>query len=188
MQIFDFLPPDLHRTILGWALLNEDRFRPSAIGEAVVETDFRRSLALADLGPCKDILRDAIKPRLGEVARAFGLSNYQLKGFDGELAAHNDGAFYKAHIDTGQAGSSFSTRLISAVYYFHRSPKAFSGGELRLFRMPPAQGYDDLMPVDNSLVLFPAFRPHEVRPVSCKSRAFADSRFAINIWAHRLPA
>ena len=81
-------------------------------------------------------------------------------------------------------------RLLSAVLYFHREPKGFSGGELRLFRLnvrpdtKPVEVADhlDLMPVRNSLVAFPSWVTHEVRPISCPSNRFEDFRFALNCW------
>lgn len=80
--------------------------------------------------------------------------------------------------------------MLSAVYYFHALPKGFSGGQLRLFRFgadhTAAQSelanHVDLEPVRNSLIAFPSWAYHEVRPVSCPSGDFADFRFALNCW------
>jgi Rps23 Pro-64 3,4-dihydroxylase Tpa1-like proline 4-hydroxylase len=77
--------------------------------------------------------------------------------------------------------------MLSAVYYFHRMPKAFSGGCLRLHRIGARPGDIgmDVTPIDNSLVVFPSWAPHEVLPVRCLSGAFGDSRFAVNCWVYR---
>lgn len=103
-----------------------------------------------------------------------------------ELAAHGDGDFYRRHIDTFIRGEVTGTdRVLTAVYYFHARPKAFTGGELRLhsFRSPDDGGsWVDIEPAHDSLLLFPAWAPHEVRPVSCPGGDFAQSRFAINCW------
>jgi Rps23 Pro-64 3,4-dihydroxylase Tpa1-like proline 4-hydroxylase len=32
---------------------------------------------------------------------------------------------------------------------------------------------------------FPSWAPHEVMPISCPSKRFTDSRFAINYWVYR---
>jgi hypothetical protein len=37
-------------------------------------------------------------------------------------------------------------------------------------------------PEHNSAVFFPSHLNHEVLPVTCRSKAFEDSRFAINVW------
>jgi Rps23 Pro-64 3,4-dihydroxylase Tpa1-like proline 4-hydroxylase len=42
-----------------------------------------------------------------------------------------------------------------------------------------------LTPPQNSIVFFPSSYLHEVMPVSCPSRAFADSRLTVNGWLHR---
>ena len=78
-----------------------------------------------------------------------------------------------------------SDRALTGVFYFHRQPKGFSGGELRLYAIGRAEDdrrYVDLTPGSDTLLLFPSWAPHEVRPVSCPSGAFLDSRFAINCW------
>ena len=76
----------------------------------------------------------------------------------------------------------------SAVYYFHRSPKSFSGGALRLYSFEASEErgtFVDIEPTNDTLVFFPSWFPHEVRPVVCPSGRFEDSRFAINCWVHR---
>jgi Rps23 Pro-64 3,4-dihydroxylase Tpa1-like proline 4-hydroxylase len=107
-----------------------------------------------------------------------------------ELAAHGDGAFYHAHTDiavgeTRKKRSDKSDRVLSAVYYFYAEPKAFSGGELRLFQLGENPAFVELQPLQNSLVVFHSWVPHEVRPVSCPSGEFRDYRFAINCWYRR---
>lgn len=69
------------------------------------------------------------------------------------------------------------------------SRRGFSGGELRPFdrgveqvRWVPAETFREIVPEDNLLVLFPSSALHEIRPVRCPSRAFADSRFTLNGW------
>jgi SM-20-related protein len=188
LQLKEFLPPAAHDEILAWALENEKAFEPTLIGKGAEDTSFRVSQRLDELGPCRDLLRGAVKPRLSEFAEACGIDHVTFRGFDAELVAHNDGAFYRPHIDIGPPDSPFHRRLISAVYYFHRVPKAYSGGELRLFSLQEAGAFTDSTPEDNMLLVFPALVPHEVRPVHCPSRAFRDSRFAINLWAHAEPS
>jgi Rps23 Pro-64 3,4-dihydroxylase Tpa1-like proline 4-hydroxylase len=47
-----------------------------------------------------------------------------------------DGAFFTEHKDIAVEDNKFGVRrIITAVYYFHRLPKAFSGGVLRIY--PP---------------------------------------------------
>jgi Rps23 Pro-64 3,4-dihydroxylase Tpa1-like proline 4-hydroxylase len=104
-----------------------------------------------------------------------------------ELVAHYDGAFLKRHMDTstGLDWDAKGVRLLSAVYYLHRLPRAFSGGCLRLFPFGASgedDGFLDIEPEHNTLIVFPSWAEHEVRPICCPSGEFADSRFSINIW------
>jgi Rps23 Pro-64 3,4-dihydroxylase Tpa1-like proline 4-hydroxylase len=75
--------------------------------------------------------------------------------------------------------------VLSGVYYFHRLPKPFSGGALRLHAIGDESRFADIEPACDTLVVFPAWAPHEVLPVRCPSGAFMDSRFSINCWAYR---
>jgi SM-20-related protein len=101
--------------------------------------------------------------------------------------AHNDGAFYKRHIDTRGTSALGSIRVPSGVYYFHSQPKAYTGGALRLHAIadPQTRRFVDVEPAHDSLVVFPAWAPHEVMPISCPSKRFIDSRFAVNCWVYR---
>jgi SM-20-related protein len=104
------------------------------------------------------------------------------------VVAHGDGAFFTEHRDTVVEGQKvIIRRIISAVYYFHRLPKSFSGGVLRIYPLAGREKSDafvDIEPVNDTLIFFPSRFPHEVLPVSCPSGQFEDSRFAINCWVY----
>ncbi len=92
--------------------------------------------------------------------------------------AYNDGTSFGRHSDARGGGNW--RRRISCVYYLHRRPRGFEGGSLVIYderRRPHA-----VEPEHNSAVFFPSHLIHEVLPVTCRSRAFVDSRFAINVW------
>jgi SM-20-related protein len=65
--------------------------------------------------------------------------------------------------------------------------RSLAGGALRLYAIggEADQKFVDIEPLRNSLLMFPSWAPHEVMPVSCPSKRFIDSRFAINCWVHR---
>ena len=67
------------------------------------------------------------------------------------------------------------------VYYFHRQPRCFTGGRLRLFDLGGERSID-IEPVHDSLLVFPSYARHEVETISCPDGAFADGRFAVNMW------
>jgi SM-20-related protein len=92
--------------------------------------------------------------------------------------AYNDGTYFDRHADTHGGGNW--RRRISCVYYVHRRPRAFDGGDLVVYDQ---HGSAHPIPAEhNSAIFFPANLLHEVRRVRCPSREFADSRFSINVW------
>jgi Rps23 Pro-64 3,4-dihydroxylase Tpa1-like proline 4-hydroxylase len=103
-----------------------------------------------------------------------------------EMIAHGDGGFYGRHVDLNPHREAETIRALSGVYYFHTRPRAFTGGELRLY--PSATGatdtFIDVEPAHNSFAVFPSWLTHEVMPVRCPSGRFADSRFSVNCWVH----
>ncbi len=130
----------------------------------------------------------ALFPALLNTLRVTPFASDQLE-LELALVAHGDGAFFTPHIDTvtGKTSGEFGRqRNLSAVYYFHSEPKAFSGGALRLYALAAPAGKDaeflDIEPEHDMLLVFPSWALHEVRPVSCPSGNFADSRFAVNCW------
>lgn len=180
----DFLDPADHAALFDWTLAHEASFVPSRVGQARLDPALRNSLSLRDpaaFAPWRELLRERLAPLLPDACAALGIQPFDLGRIEVQLLAYGDGAYYRRHVDIARNGQS--VRVISGVYYFHSEPKAWSGGELRLF---PVAGDDhvDVVPRQNLLLLFPAWAPHEARTVQCSSRRFADSRFAINLWLH----
>lgn len=171
--------------MLEHALAQKGACVPSLVGKGDVN-DLRRSLQIEQLGRCRQIIRDAVAPLVEEFAEILGVTLGSKLRFDGSMNAHTDGAYYKPHVDMG--GDSFHrTRVLSAVYYFYRTPAAFTGGALRMFRLDQPGEFVDIPAIDNQLVVFPSMLPHEVRPVSVPSGDYADARFAFNLWVHKVP-
>lgn len=186
----DFLTEGTVADLLGFALAHERDFSPTRTARREtggMRPEDRVSVGIRDLGPFGPMLKDKVRARVAEFMTALGATPMDDPKFELELVAHNDGAFYKRHIDTRTAGNTDRIRVLSAVYYFHAEPKAFSGGALRLYAIgdPTKKTFVDIKPTHNTLLVFPSWAPHEVMPVSCPSKRFADSRFAINCWVHR---
>ena len=134
-----------------------------------------------------DVFRDKMKRRFADFCAGTGVAVFDAAHFELAMAVHRDGGFFKRHIDTfSQQNRGHSHRMISAVYYFHRLPKRFSGGQLSLQSM----GSDEetlIEPVHNRLVVFPSFSPHEVLAISIPDDRFDDARFSLVCWFHRAP-
>lgn len=165
-----------------------DRLRPSTIGDRELAPDIRRSRSYQDFAAPE--LTTAIEEVREAVEHALGVSCEHTRPSYG-LNVHNDGDFYRPHQDSS---AEFSPRrLLTFVYYLHRTPRPFDGGELRVFdaALPlhtattgdwERRTWRDWEPEHDSVVFFRPTAWHEVRPVACPSGRHEDSRFAVNGW------
>lgn len=183
----DFLPEETVAGLLDYALLHQADFAPTRLGSNQVNPAVRVSTGVRQLGPYREMLKSRILSIVPALTAELRATPFEAGMLELELVAHGDGAFYKRHIDTQTAryDEIKAIRLLSGVYYFNAEPKAFSGGALRFYAIGPGVDFVDIAPMRNSLLVFPAWAPHEVMPVSCPSKRFIDSRFAINCWVHR---
>lgn len=188
----NFLPEETVAALLDFAALHEADFVPTTIGRKKVDLAFRVSARLRQPGPFQRIIESRLLAILPSLMDELRVSRFQVHGLETELVVHGDGAFYKRHIDTATTPDRdiARARILSGVYYFYSEPKAFSGGALRLFAIGAGTdgigtNFVDIEPVRNSLLVFPAWAPHEVMPVRCPSGRFIGSRFAVNCWIHR---
>lgn len=186
----DFLAADEVEELLEYAVANESTFAPTGVGrakQAAFKPQIRVSLGTRELGPFEPVLTDKLRASLPELTARLRTETVDDPKFELQLVAHGDGAFYRRHIDTRTGGGRDLIRVLSGVYYFHARPKAFTGGALRLYALgdPDWRAFADIAPDHNSLLVFPSWAPHEVMSVSCPSKRFADSRFAINCWIRR---
>jgi len=187
----EFLDPGLVDRLLDYSLSNQSRFQPTTVGGSFeLNPSVRISYKLDDLGELRAELESRIMSMASTLITDLHLSLFSPARCELELVAHGDGAFYTRHIDTDTergAGADMH-RIVSGVYYFNNEPKAFSGGALRLYSFGPFASnsqFVDIEPSHNTFVVFPSWVLHEVLPVSCPSKRFIDSRFAINCWLWR---
>jgi Rps23 Pro-64 3,4-dihydroxylase Tpa1-like proline 4-hydroxylase len=100
----------------------------------------------------------------------------------GDFVASEVVSYDSAHRDSdGGHGGPVSSRELTFVYYGHREPLPFTGGELRMIDGDAAT----IVPHQNSIVFFPSHYLHEVMPIYCPSGRFEDSRLTFNGWLHR---
>jgi SM-20-related protein len=180
--------------LLGFVQLNEHRFEDTKVTqkeeEGRVDRTRRVSRKLLSIDEPKKELCPKLEDLLPVIFEKLGKKPFIPSQIEMEFVAHADGAFFARHNDTftGPDQKGRGSRAISAVYYFHALPKAFSGGILRLHSLA-ASGkkgtFADIVPDRDTLVFFPSFFPHEVLPVKCTGGRFLDSRFAINFWLYQ---
>jgi Rps23 Pro-64 3,4-dihydroxylase Tpa1-like proline 4-hydroxylase len=122
------------------------------------------------------------------VAKTLGMPVFPLAEVESHLTAAADGYYFKLHSDEAPE----IPRTLTCLYYLHREPRGFAGGDLRLYDSiledgvrSAADTFTAVSPTANRLVVFPSEEFHEAMPVRCPSRDFADSRFAVTTWLHR---
>jgi SM-20-related protein len=185
----NFFDTAIAGALCDYAFANATAFQPTRIGPKGHGRDDpkrRISLGSKDLGPFKPILEQAVIAHLPRIFTGLSIAPLEPRKLEIEMIAHGDGAFYGRHIDLNPRRESETIRALSGVYYFHTEPKAFTGGQLRLY--PSATGavdrYFDVEPEHNSFAVFPSWLMHEVMPVQNPSGRFEESRFSINCWIH----
>ncbi len=191
----EFLAPQELEELTRFTLEHETEFQASEVvaptsERGVVNYDHRRSRVLMDLGAHQQRMLARIKTVLPEVLEKLGMSEFDISGLEMQITASNDGDFFHFHSDNGS--DRVAARHLTFVYFFHREPKQFEGGELRIHDAHLEDGayvtegsYQTLIPQQNQIVFFPCELLHEITPVECRSQAFADSRFTLNGWLRR---
>lgn len=184
----DWLPSDLAAALVGYAIDSEARFRVGTIvqsGKITVDQGIRETLVLDDIGPFHAPLVEAALALKPTLEASFGIPAFAAGSVEIEMAAHGDGAHFDPHIDTfAVVNKRPNPRMLTLVLYLHGPARRFSGGALRMHALG-GPAVRDIAPVHNRLVAFPSIARHSVQPIACPSRAFADRRFAVNIWIHR---
>lgn len=200
-QICDTFDHGFRDLVLDWTLANEGRFEPARVTDrynaqtgGAVDTTRRNALVTWDFGDIVEPITAAFRSKLEEIASEFGYRDVSEE-LELEISAYGDGAHFYPHLDipTGSIeanaeGLEHQGRTLSLVYYFHRRPKGFAGGELSFVlpeAFPGGRNEVEFEPIDNSLAAFPSWLVHQVKPVSCPSGRFEDYRFAINCWLYR---
>lgn len=188
LQIDDFLPVDVPSELIDYASRKQFSFVPTTT--ATNSPDYRRSQVLHSFPEFSQMMIFSIQNIIGEVIDKLGHTPFVVSDVESQMTLHNDGDFYRMHNDNGSPDAA--TREISYVYFFHKEPKQFSGGELRIYNSKdesgfyaPAEEYKPIEPWNNTIVFFLSRYWHEIMPITCPSKLFVDSRFTINGWVRR---
>ena len=186
----EFLAPQELERLAQYVQAHETDFVLSEVvapGAAASTVDFehRKSRVLFVLGEHEDVISGRILSYLPRILPAVGLQPFPIARVEAQITASNDGDFFRPHEDNGDP--PLRTRELTFVYFFHREPKGFSGGALRLYGLLEGDdtAFVDVEPAQNSLLVFPAWAPHEVTPIACASSERADARYSVNCWLYR---
>ena len=188
----EFLAPQELDELMRFTLEHEADFSASEVvsptaDAGVVNYEHRRSRVLMDLGQQENLMLERIKAVLPQVLHTLGMEEFSVSSSEVQVTASNDGDFFRFHSDNGS--ERVATRHLTFVYFFHREPRQFEGGELRIHDARLEEGsyvsqgsYQTIVPQQNQILFFPCELLHEITPVRCSSGLFADSRFTLNGW------
>jgi SM-20-related protein len=191
----EFLAPQELTELTRFTLEHESGFSASEVvspnvDSGVINYEHRRSRVLMDLAQHQDLMLERISAALPQVLEKLGMEEFSIAGVEAQVTASNDGDFFHFHSDNGS--ERVASRNLTFVYFFHREPRPFEGGELRIHDARLEEGtyvsegsYQAIVPKQNQIVFFPCEMMHEITPVNCASRTFADSRFTLNGWLRR---
>ena len=173
--------------LLARVLASEAQFQPSATHDA--RADYRHSLVL---NPPPDLVEPVVRrvrSLTPDVLPELRVQPITVGVVEAQVTASIDGSFFGVHTDADR--QKVPKRYLTYVYYFNRQPKAFSGGELRVYddvlrngKLARGETFQVIEPLHNRLVLFWARTMHEVMPVRMPSGAFGDARFTVNGWVN----
>jgi Rps23 Pro-64 3,4-dihydroxylase Tpa1-like proline 4-hydroxylase len=191
----EFLAPQELEELTRFTLEHEAAFSTSEVishssNGGVVNYEHRRSRVLMDLAQYQDVILERIRAALPQVLGRLEMEPFSIADVEAQVTASNDGDFFHFHSDNGS--ERVASRHLTFVYFFHREPCQFQGGELRIHDAHLEDGtyvsdgsYQTIVPRQNQIVFFPCELLHEITPVNCSTQLFADSRFTLNGWLRR---
>lgn len=191
----EFLAPGELEDLLAYAIAHQKDFvvseviSPGVNAGSAVDFEYRRSRVLMDLGPHHRTIVNRLSATLPRILPRLGLAAFPVSRVETQITASHNGDFFRWHTDNGQ--DEVAARKITFVYFFHREPKAFEGGELRIQGISGSNAangsgnYYTIVPRQNQAVLFESSLTHEITPVKSLSDNFADARFTLNGWFSR---
>lgn len=178
---------------MAYALAHQSGFRDSTVahvdarGSYTTDTRLRRSRILDDVSGMAPLIGRRLHERMPRIFQALEMQPIAFRTMELQLSVHGDGDFFNTHTDNGLP--EIAHRTMSYVYYFHREPKRFTGGHLKLYRTVIHEGTHsagdlvaDIDPPRNGLMVFPSYIQHEVTPLTCPSTALEDQRLTLNGW------
>jgi Rps23 Pro-64 3,4-dihydroxylase Tpa1-like proline 4-hydroxylase len=185
VRVTEFLPERQAQRLLTAVIRREEEFEPS---EPSFEKRNRQAFVLRSKLEFLDAFLDRLKSILPLVQQSV-TGAFEVVDIECLVAAYGDGGFFKAHRDDG--ATIMSPRRLSYVYYLHRQPRPFEGGNLVIHDAPIAGeqpslssgtnsgSYSVVAPEHNSIIFWLASATHEILPVTSPSKGFANSRFGV---------
>jgi SM-20-related protein len=186
----NFLPAEFHARLLPLFVSLRETFVPVLSMDHSYRPDIRQTLELLDDWEGRKRFQEHLAEHVPAMIPRLHLPRFTIGRYEVQVRAYQDGHFFMVHQDAPPIGD-VAGRVLNYVYYFHKQPRPFSGGELLLFDSDieadtlTRARFTRIVPEDNSLVVFPCNFYHSVVRIECPGGEFADSRFTINGHVHK---
>ncbi len=191
LQFDDFLSAEAVEKLLTFVREHETDLAPSSVltsGERD-EDPIRRSQTLFDLDTVWPLFETQLTGLLPAMRKELNVEHFHLDHTERQLTVHFDGDFFGPHNDNG--GAEVASRSLTYVYYFNVEPRGFEGGDLWIYDWFDQDGmamqgtnHQVVEPRHNSIVFFPSWVHHEVRPVKTLAEGLDGCRMTFNGWYH----
>lgn len=191
LQFDDFLDAQSVERLVDFVRAHEGDLTASGVLAAPGDEkkEVRRSRTMYELDEIWPLFDAQLHGLLPTLRRELEVPWFQVDHVERQLTVHHDGDFFGVHNDSG--GEEVGTRMLTYVYYFNIDPKQFDGGELWVYDFydedyvrQKGDAYVALEPKHNSIVFFPSWVHHEVRPVRSKVEGIEGCRMTVNGWFH----
>jgi hypothetical protein len=163
----DALPDDVHPALVAHVLSQD----AAALGS-------QNGMRELDLGPLEELVAKALRSQMAHGGAILGVPDRAEVELQFRLFAIGD--TQAVSWDPNPAD------ILHMMYHFHKQPKGFTGGGVRLFDGRIENGmrratasFRDVEIGDNNLLIFPENVVGAGLPVHCPTRAFADGLFVI---------
>ena len=191
VYIENFLSDSEQEQIWNLVNINQTQFKHSQLGDENTDTEYRKSHVLSqkELKPITSWFSEKLDTILPSIFERLQMEPFNVNQKEIQLTVHKNKAFYKVHTDSADE-DYYKNRHLTFVYYFHKLPKLFEGGEILLFDTDTINNsyttqHTKITPSNNSIIFFPSNYYHQVTPVHLKSNKLKNGRFTINGWVHK---
>ena len=174
--VSSWLEEELCQEIFEQALLGSSNATPSRVGSGEHRPEQRTSLNLKMSPRLTTLIRARVSALVPSVLEQFRMVNFPIAAIEVKMRAYSHGHFFAMHHDDAH------NRKLSFVYFFHPEPRRFVGGDLVVVdgeEEVSDSGFARVIPVRNTLVVFPSKYYHTVIPVTCGPE-FLSSRMVVN--------
>lgn len=185
-----FAPNSLVTELLQHVAVNQSRFQRAKVNSAdpKYRDDVRRTEIFHQYEVGRAYFLTRLRDMQPELCRLFDMPVFEIGRMETKLSNHISGGHFRPHNDDNK-GSGPDRRRLSWLFYFHRWPKQFAGGELFLMdtcreetggqRTFRPESYTRVEPINNRLIVFRSADFHAVSETTLPSGEFMDGRMAV---------